>query len=505
MNSDPQLQTYAAVDLGSNSFHLLVARREHGELRVLDRIREMVRLGGGLDREGNLDPEVRERALACLSRFGQRLRGIPAENRRAVGTQTFRRLKHAGAFLKEAELALECPVDIISGREEARLIYIGVTQWVTGDRKKQLVMDIGGGSTELIIGEDLDPIEMESMQFGCVSLTKRFFADGIVTEKIFNLAQRSVAAELQELQSNFRMAGWQTAVGSSGTIRSAAIMCEINGWCKNGITYKALQILKQKLLTFSYIKDIEIAGLSERRQPVFIGGLAIMLACFETLGIDELVVSQFALREGLLQDQLGRLEHRDPRDKAVKALMARFAVDTGQVARVRRTALNLFNQISLECGLNDAHRQMLCWAAELHEIGLGLSHTSYQQHSGYLVGVSDLAGFSRPEQLFLAALVGFQRREIPPDYASKLPERLHRTLTFTLLCMRLAWIFCRTREDGAIPDARIALDGAQVSLALPSDWIDNHPLTIADLEAEVQMLQPTGLQLELSRSGHAST
>ena len=505
MVSDPQLQTYAAVDLGSNSFHMLVARREHGELRVLDRIREMVRLGGGLDREGNLDPEVRERALSCLSRFGQRLRGIPAENRRAVGTQTFRRLKHAGVFLKEAELALECPVDIISGREEARLIYIGVTQWVSGDKKKQLVMDIGGGSTELIIGEDLDPIEMESMQFGCVSVTNRFFSDGIITEKIFNLAQRSVAAELQELQSTFRMAGWQTAVGSSGTIRSAASMCEINGWCRNGITYRALQMLKQRLLSFSYIRDIDIAGLSEGRKPVFIGGLAIMLACFETLGIDELVVSQYALREGLLQDQLGRLEHRDPRDNAVKALMSRFAVDTGQVARVRRTALNVFNQISLECGLNDAHRQMLCWAAELHEIGLGLSHTSYQQHSGYLVGVSDLAGFSRPEQLFLATLVGFQRREIPPDYAAKLPERLHRALTNTLLCMRLAWIFCRTREDGAIPDVGVELEGSRVSLALPSDWIDNHPLTIADLEAEIQMLQPTGLQLELTRSSHVAT
>jgi len=481
-----------------------VARREHGELRVLDRIREMVRLGGGLDREGKLDAEVRESALACLSRFGQRLRGIPSENRRAVGTQTFRRLKHAGQFLREAEQALECPVDIIAGREEARLIYIGVTQWIAGDKKKQLVMDIGGGSTELIIGEDLDPIEMESMQFGCVSVTNRFFADGIITEKIFNLAQRSVATELQELKNIFRNAGWQTAVGSSGTIRSAAIICEINGWCKNGITYKALQILKQKLLTFSYIRDINIPGLSERRQPVFIGGLAIMLACFETLGVDELVVSQFALREGLLQDQLGRLEHRDPRDKAVEALMKRFAVDTGQVTRVRTTVLNLFNQLSLDCGLNDAHRQMLCWAADLHEIGLGLSHTSYQQHSGYIVEVSDLAGFSRPEQLFLAALVRFQRREIPPEYASQLPERLHRNLTYSLLCMRLAWIFCRTRDEGAIPEVKAGLDGDKVRLVLPPDWMDNHPLTIADLESEVQMLQPTGLQLELIRAGHES-
>jgi len=504
MEPDPQLQTYAAVDLGSNSFHLLVARREHGELRVLDRIREMVRLGGGLDQHGNLDPEVRERALACLSRFGQRLRGIPAENRRAVGTQTFRRLKNAAAFLQAVELALECPVDIISGREEARLIYIGVTQWIAGDRKKQLVVDIGGGSTELIIGEDLDPIEMESMQFGCVSVTNRFFADGVITENALNNAQRAVAAELQELRTVFRTAGWQTAVGSSGTIRSAAAICEINGWCKNGITYKALQMLKQKALSFASIQDVDIDGLSDGRKPVFIGGLAVMLACFETLGIDELLVSRFALREGVLQDQLGRLEHRDPRDKAVKALMTRFAVDTAQVARVRRTALNIFNQISRDSGLNDAHRDMLCWAAELHEIGLGLSHVSYQQHSGYLVEASDMAGFSRPEQFFLAALVGFQRREIPPHYAAKLPERLHRALTFTLLCMRLAWIFCRTREESAIPEVDIRIDGLKVRLVLPSEWMENHPLTVADLESEVQMLLPTGLQLELTYTGHAS-
>ncbi len=502
MKPDPQLQTYAAVDLGSNSFHLLVARREHGELRVLDRIREMVRLGGGLDQEGNLDPEVRERALACLSQFGQRLRGIPAENRRAVGTQTFRRLKHADEFLRLTELALECPVDIISGREEARLIYLGVTQWIAGDRKKQLVIDIGGGSTELIIGEDLDPVEMESLQFGCVSVTNRFFADGVITEKALKKAQRAVAAELQELQNVFRNAGWQIAVGSSGTIRSAAIMCEINGWCKNGITYAALEKLKHKALSFNTIEDINIAGLSDGRKPVFIGGLAIMLACFDTLGIDELVISRFALREGLLQDQLGRLENRDPRDKAVKALMSRFAVDTAQVKRVRRTALNLFNQISSDSGLNDAHRDMLAWAAELHEVGLSVSHVSYQQHSAYLVEASDMVGFSRQEQLFLAALVGFQRREIPPDYASKLPQRVHRALTNTLLCMRLAWIFCRTREDDAIPEVAISLEGARVKLVLPADWMENHPLTVADLETEIQALQTTGLQLQLNYNGH---
>ena len=504
MKPDPQPETYAAVDLGSNSFHMLVARREHGELRVLDRIREMVRLGGGLDRKGNLDPHVRQNALDCLARFGQRLRGIPANNLRAVGTQTFRRLKDAQAFLLEVENALGCPVDIIAGREEARLVYLGVSQWVTGPRQRQLVMDIGGGSTELVIGEGGEPIEMESMQFGCVSVTNRFFKTGKINARRLKKAQRAVAAELQELQTTYRNLGWQIAIGSSGTFRSAAAMCEANGWCKKGVTLDALEQLRLKALSFTTIADIEIDGLSERRKPVFIGGLAIMLACYEALGIKEMMVSPFALREGLLQDLLGRLEHRDPRDKAVKALMSRFAVDPAQVARVRRTALDLFDQLSDEAALGESHRMMLDWATGLHEIGLSLSHVSYQKHSAYLVEASDMAGFSRQEQLFLAALVGFQRRDLPVDYTARIPVRLHRALSLTLLCMRLSWIFCRTREDEAIPETTLKLDGSTVHLSVPSGWKENHPLTVADLEFEEKALQNTGLHLVIEYNDHES-
>jgi exopolyphosphatase/guanosine-5'-triphosphate,3'-diphosphate pyrophosphatase len=502
MKHDPQAETYAAVDLGSNSFHLLVARREHGEWRVLDRIREMVRLGGGLDENGNLDPQVQRRALACLSRFGQRLRGIPAKNLRAVGTQTFRRLKHADEFLLAAEAALGYPVDIIAGREEARLIYLGVTQWIAGDQQKQLVMDIGGGSTELIIGKDFEPVEMESLQFGCVSVTNRYFADGKISEKGLTRARHAVAVELQEMQSSYRKTGWQRAIGSSGTILSVASICELNGWCRKGITSQALQKLRQAALSFDIVSDLKIQGLSEDRQPVLMGGLAILLACFDALDINELVISPYALREGLLQDQLGRLEHRDPRDKAVKALMTRFAVDPAQVTRVRRTALGIFDQLSPDHVVGSAHREMLGWATELHEIGLGLSHASYQRHSAYLVEASDMAGFTRQEQLFLATLVAFQRRDIPKDYAARLPTRLHEALRITLLCMRLCWIFCRTREDEAIPNFSITLEADKVCLTLSANWMENHPLTMADLEYEQQVLQPIGLQLEMVRTNH---
>lgn len=502
MKKDPHLETYAAVDLGSNSFHMLVARREHGELRVLDRIREMVRLGGGLDRRGNLDPEVRQRSLDCLARFGQRLRGIPANNLRAVGTQTFRRLKNAQKFLLEVENTLGCPVDIIAGREEARLVYLGVSQWIAGQHEKQLVIDIGGGSTELVIGEGIDPVELESLQFGCVSVTNRFFRNGKITARSLKKAERAVAAELQEIQTVYRNAGWRVAVGSSGTFRSAAAMCEVNGWSKKGVSAEALVRLKQIALSFKTIADIDINGLSERRKPVFIGGLAIMLACFRALTIKEMLISPYSLREGLLQDLLGRLEHRDPRDKAVKALMSRFAVDPAQVVRVQKTALNIFDQLSGDSALGDSHRAMLEWATGLHEIGLSLSHASYQKISAYIIEASDMAGFSRQEQLFLAALVGFQRRDIPRDYSTRLPVRLHRALSLTLLCMRLSWIFCRTREDEAIPAFRITLNGNRVHLLLSADWMENHPLTVADLEFEEGALCTIGLQLTISYTDH---
>lgn len=500
MNSNPEQETYAAVDLGSNSFHMLVARREHGELRVLDRIREMVRLGGGLDATGKLDPDTQQRALNCLARFGQRLRGIPAENIRSAGTQTFRRLHDSIEFLHASEQALGCPVDIIAGREEARLIYLGVTQWVSGEAQKQLVIDIGGGSTELVIGEGFETLELESMQFGCVSVTNRFFPSGKLNARRLRKARRAVLAELQDIQSAYRRRGWQTAVGSSGTIRSVATICQANGWCENRITRQALQKLESTVLSFDHTGEIRIDGLSERRAPVFIGGLAILLACFEALAIEELQVSPYALREGLLHDLLGRQQHRDPRTKAVEALMARFAVDPVQVERVKRTALGLFDQVSSTL-LNAASvREMLVWATDLHEIGLALSHPSFQQHSAYLVEASDLAGFTRQEQLFLAGLVGYQRRDIPASFAARLPGRLHEPLRTALICMRLAWIFCRTREDDAIPAAVITLDNRSVYLALTSAWKNDHPLTVADLDYEVHALQATGLELDIEYS-----
>lgn len=501
MSETLRIDTYAAVDLGSNSFHMLVARREHGQLRVIDRIKEMVRLGGGLDDEGRLDPVIQDRAFACLARFGQRLRGIPPDNLRAVGTQTFRRMKNANALLMIAETALGCSIDIIAGREEARLIYLGVTQGVSGQENHRLVIDIGGGSTELVIGEGLEPLEMESLQYGCVSLTRRFFGDGQITTERWKKAESSVMADLQELRQRYLKTGWDVAIGSSGTIKAVEEICRQQGWIEKDINADALYMLRDLMLAFETIDSVRLPGLTQRRHPVLIGGLLMLYACFKALEIETLKVSPYALREGVLHDLLGRMDEDDPRDKTVDAFMSRYGVDREQVKRVKSTALTACDKIAESMYLRSTHRQLLGWAADLHETGLGVSHSRYQLHSGYLVENSDMAGFTRQEQLFLAALVQNHRRSIPRNFADKLPTRLHEPLRMTLFCLRFSCILSRSREDDAIPSFRLSGSDKMITVSFPEQWQEKHPLTMFDLQQESKDLELIGLNFRVSGSG----
>jgi len=501
MSESERIDTYAAVDLGSNSFHLLVARRQHGELRVIDRIKEMVRLGGGLDDAGQLDPHVQDRAFACLARFGQRLRGIPVDNLRAVGTQTFRRMKNANSFLMIAETALGCSIDIIAGREEARLIYLGVTQGVSGLEDRRLVIDIGGGSTELVIGEALQPLEMESLQWGCVSLTRRFFGDGLINLQRWKEAERAVMADLQELRLRYLKTGWNTVIGSSGTIKAIEDICRQQGWIEKDINADALFLLRDRIFEFGSIDSVRLPGLSEQRHPVLVGGLLMLYVCFKALEIESMKVSPYALREGVLQDLLGRLDEQDPRDKTVDAFMSRYSVDSEQVNRVKTSALTAFDKISEALHLRPTHRRLLGWAAELHETGLGVSHSQFQLHSGYLVENSDMAGFTRQEQLFLAVLVRNQRRSISAGFADKVPTRLHEPLRMTLFCLRFACILCRSRDDEAIPPIRLSGTDSMITVSFPESWREAHPLTVFDLQQEALELQAIGLQLRVTQPG----
>jgi exopolyphosphatase/guanosine-5'-triphosphate,3'-diphosphate pyrophosphatase len=302
---------------------------------------------------------------------------------------------------------------------------------------------------------------------------------------------------LQELRLRYLRAGWDTAIGSSGTIRAVEAICQRMGWVERDITADALQMLSDRLLQFDTIDAVNLPGLSDRRQPVLVGGLVTLQACFEALEIRTLKVSPFALREGVLQDMLGRLEHRDPRDKTVESFMSRYSVDPAQVERVKQTALTACDKIADGMFLRPIHRQLLGWAADLHETGLSVSHSQYQVHSGYLVENSDMPGFTRQEQFFLASLVRNHRRAIPRGFADKLPSRLHEPLRMTLMCLRLACILCRSRDDSAIPAFRLSGTDNMMTIGLPRDWVATHPLTVFDLQQEAKDLKAIGLQFHV--------
>jgi len=490
---------YAALDLGSNSFHMLVARREDGELRVIDRIREMVRIGGGLDAKGRLDERTRSGALECLARFGQRLAGVPDLQVRAVGTQTFRRLRNPQHFLVVAETALGFPIDIISGREEARLVWLGVTEGTAFAERARMVIDIGGGSTEFAAGLERDPDFTESIQFGCVSVTRKAFGKGRITSRRWRRAADEIATELQAIAPPLAATGWRHAIGSSGTIRAVqSILAAENDTLPAPISAPQVERLARKIIDAGHTGKVDLPGLSNSRQPVIAGGVLVLQACMKTFGIEQIEVSPFALREGLLHDLVGRLEHQDPREKTVTGLARRFQIDQAQAERVRDFALCAFEQIAEAFGLGRIHRDLLDWICQLHEIGLGIAHSRYQVHSAYVVEHSDMAGFTRQEQEFMAFMLRYQRRKLPDDALEQLPPRLHAAARPLLAILRLAVALARSRTDADLPD--FALSGSpqgEMRLALPRGWLDSHPLSARSLALEKRQIKRLGLELAL--------
>lgn len=497
-------KTVAAVDLGSNSFHMIIARVVEGGLHTLDRMREMVRLGGGLDAHGNLDHASRMRAIACLERFGQRLSGMPVGSVRAVGTNTLRRAHNSHAFLRQAREALGHPIEIIAGREEARLIYLGVSHSLPDTPDNRLVIDIGGGSTEFIIGEGFESKHRESLAMGCVSYSLRFFPRGELTEVAMHAAETAAFQELRIIQPSYRSIGWRMAVGSSGTINAIQEILTANRWSIEGINLQGLQSLRQSLLTAGSIATANLAGLQPERVPVLPGGVAILIAAFKSLGIERMVVSEGALREGLLYDLMGRLLDEDVRDRTIRALIRRYHVDLSQAKRVERTALALLAQVDTNFGHTlpvDDHRHMLSWAALLHEIGLTIAHSGYHRHGAYLVANSDMPGFSRSEQQFLGALIRGHRRRFPMELFEALPEDYFEVTWRLCVILRLAVLLHHSRSPSMLPEIAIHFKPHKRSLRLsfPEGWMEGNPLTRADLEEETVILKSTGIKLRLYR------
>jgi exopolyphosphatase/guanosine-5'-triphosphate,3'-diphosphate pyrophosphatase len=493
----PVPQTVAAIDLGSNSFHMIVARIDDDHIRVIDRLKEMVRLGEGLTDNKYMRPEVAERALACLERFGQRLRGMPAGSVRAVGTNTLRQVRPEARFLDRAELALGHPIEVISGREEARLVYLGVAHGLEAGVQRRLVVDIGGGSTELIVGEGFTAEVRESLHMGCVSMSQRWFAEDKITAKLMDKAELSGALEVRPVRELFRRAGWVNAVGSSGTIKSIATVVAAEGWSEDGISAQSLLRLRDALIAAGRTSAIALKGLAEERQPVFAGGVAVLRSVFTTLGIDHMQVSDEALREGVVYEMMGRIHHEDVRERTVASLMRRFAVDRAHAKRVQATALALFRQVAAPWALHDIEYPLfLGWAARLHEVGVVISHSQYQKHGGYLLRNADLSGFTRQQQQILAALVLGHRRKFPIQEFLALPKPDQDCARRLCVPLRLAALIHRGRTPNTKPRPRLIAEGDHLRLSFPGDWLDNHPLTRLELEQEAQALIAAGMTLE---------
>jgi exopolyphosphatase/guanosine-5'-triphosphate,3'-diphosphate pyrophosphatase len=496
-------QVLAAVDLGSNSFHMVVARYSHGQLVIIDRLREMVRLAAGVAENGRIDKDVAARALACLQRFGQRLRDMHADSVRVVGTNALRLAHKKQAFLERAREALGHPIEIIAGMEEARLIYAGVAHNMPNEPGKRLVVDIGGGSTELIIGEGLNPLELESLQMGCVSSSERFFRDGKISAKRFERARLAARIELEPVQAAFRRRGWDTSAGSSGTVRAIGEAIRALDPTVPNITPEGINRAIEYCIDAGHTRELSLEPITEDRRPVFPGGLAILAEIFAVLEIKEMRIAEGAMREGLLYDMLGRFHREDARERTVRAMQQRYHVDLEQAERVEATARNFLEQTRDTWKLEEPLAHLaLKWAARLHEIGLDVSHSGYHRHGAYLLENADMPGFPREEQRLLARVVGAHRRKLTVDGLEELVPPWDRSALYLIVLLRLAVLLHRGRSATALPQIDLAATPRSLEVRFPARWLKDHPLTSADLQLEVDYLRVSGaFRLRVFSSG----
>ncbi len=485
----------AAVDLGSNSFRLQIARVDNEQLYLLDGLRESVRLAAGLTENKLLDKESQQRALACLERFGERLRGLPREAVRAVGTNSLRVAKNTPEFLPQAEAALGFPIEVIAGREEARLIYLGVAHGMPQSIGKRLVMDIGGGSTEFIIGNGLAPINLESLYMGCVSFSLRYFADGKVTKNSLKQAELAARTELQTIVNEYRRTGWDIALGSSGTARVLSDILEQNGYSDAGITRDGMEKLRAELIRVGDLRRLELQGLRTDRIPVLAGGFAIMYAALSELGIEQMLPALGALREGVLYDLFGRFHNHDMRDVTVQQFMRRYHVDTRQAERVKRLSVALAQQF-IQGERHEEALRLLEWAAKLHEIGISVAHSGFHKHTSYILKNADMPGFSKKEQDRLSLLTLVQRGGLDKMRGQLFSSFTEEDLPL-VMALRLATLFYRNRSDVQLPVMQGRFSGAKFYLTLAASWCAQNPLTDTALQEEARQWRDWGVSLQV--------
>jgi exopolyphosphatase/guanosine-5'-triphosphate,3'-diphosphate pyrophosphatase len=494
----PEYSTLAAVDLGSNSFRLQVARVVGEQVYPLDSLGEMVRLAAGITADKRLNEDSQARALDCLKRFGERLRGFPPHTVRAVGTNSLRVAKNAPAFLKKAESALGFPIEVIAGREEARLIYLGVAHGLPVSNDNRLVVDIGGGSTEVIIGSGLKPAKLESLYMGCVSHSLRFFPDGKITKSAMKQAELAARAEVQTIATEFSSDQWQNAFGSSGTARTLGEILKLNNFgsesTSDDITTEGLGEFRDYLLTAGDSRKLEVAGLRAERVPVIVGGFVIMSAIFSELNIRRMSQVMGALRQGVLYDLLGRFHNHDMREVTVLQFMRRYQVDPTQARQVESLALLLARQLLKDSpdDLEDA-LGILSWAARLHEVGISIAHSGYHKHSAYILGNADMPGFSKMEQSRLSLLALVHRGNLSKA-REMVPTLSDLKLVFAL---RLATLFHRSRREIELPRLEVFLDDAECVLRIEHQWLERNPLTNTAINAEAEEWSSLGFNLRI--------
>ena len=485
----------AAVDLGSNSFRLSIGRIVQldgtAQIYAIDRLKEHVRLAAGLGPDNELDEDATERAIAALKRFSERIEGFHPNRVRAVATNTLRIAANAGSILPRLEEALGFPIEVISGQEEARLIFTGITHELPPSPYRRLMIDIGGGSTEIIIGQEFRPLHMSSLFMGCVSYTRRFFPDGKITEARMQQAIMAARREIETIARPYKKTGWQEAYGSSGTAKGLIAVLADTGMSPKGITRDGLEQLKARLVGDGKVDMATLPGLKSDRAVVLAGGLAIMLAAFQELKIDLMQPGEGALRMGVLYDLLGRDSMHDKRDETAKQFMRRYHIDIQQAQRVERITMAFFEQLGLP---DDTEKRELAriirWVAKLHEIGISIAHANYDKHTAYVLGNADMPGFSTHDQALLSAFALGHQGKLP----KVMPEDT-RAHWLALFCLRLAVLLCRRRESPSEPPFHITVKDREVVIHVSRRWLEARPLTAYSLEGEHMEWKKAGFNI----------
>lgn len=492
----PEGSLLAAIDLGSNSFHLILARLEHGELRPIEALAEKVQLGAGF-RDNHLSAEAIARGLDCLARFAQLLGHVSTDRLRVVGTQALRVAENRREFTLPARHILGAPVEVIYGSEEARLVYLGVAHSLADDAQSRLVVDIGGGSTEVIIGERFEPRRLESLPIGCVSFTDQYFPGGELNPARFRQARDMARLEIAHIRYEYHRRHWEDCVGSSGTLRAIESILLATGWSEHGITRKGLARLEKRLLKYRHVDELQLPGLSNARRPVIAAGVAITSALFEELGIRHMETSRGALREGVIYDLMGRLQHEDVRERTINALQQRYAVDTEMARLMADRAGYLFDAVATPWQLAEVDRELLERAALTHEIGMAIAHKHYHRHSAYLLRHADLPGFSQEEQEQLALLSRAQHGKLDDSLWQEVSPAERPRLLRLVTLIRLALIFKYAEQVERLPDFQCQAAGNSLILSFPDGWLDRHPLTASELAQQQSTLARRGLKLEI--------